>query len=226
MFTFMFTGVTHAAALKISPVSVELAQSQQSSSLTIANDSSEQTNLQIRVFKWQQEGTEELYIPTNDVVVSPPALSLKEQQSYNLRVVRVNQSTIDKEESYRILIDELPSVVDSRAIGQGINVVLRTSLPLFITNPKSIREAKIQLLHKDGKTLIEVNNIGGRFILLNSLKLVDETAKQSYPIEINTLNGYVLNGNVKLFPLSEKFTYMTTHKYTIQANINGKDISY
>lgn len=226
VFTFLCSVGVHAAALKISPVSIELAQSQQSSSLTIANDSNEKTNLQIRVFKWQQKGNEESYIPTNDVVVSPPALSLNGQQSYNLRVVRVNETAIEKEESYRIWIDELPTVVDSRTIGQGINVVLRTSLPLFITNPKSIREAKAQLLHQDGKSIIEVNNIGGRFIQLTSLKLIDETTKQSYPIEINTLNGYVLNGNVKTYPLNEKFNYIATHKYTIQANINGKDISY
>jgi len=97
VFTFLCSVGVHAAALKISPVSIELAQSQQSSSLTIANDSNEKTNLQIRVFKWQQKGNEESYIPTNDIVVSPPALSLNGQQSYNLRVVRVNETAIDKE---------------------------------------------------------------------------------------------------------------------------------
>ncbi|MHA3890857.1 fimbrial biogenesis chaperone [Acinetobacter sp. GXMZU3951] len=224
--TLLCSAGVHAAALKISPVSVELVQSQQASSLTIANESPDKTNLQIRIFKWQQQGNEESYISTNDVVVSPPALSLNAQQSYNLRVVRVNQSDVAKEESYRIIIDELPTAVDSRTIGQGINVVLRTSLPLFITNPKSIREAKAQLLHQDGKSIIEVNNIGSRFIQLTSLKLIDETTKQSYPIEINTLNGYILNGNVKTYPLNEKFNYIEKHNYSIQANVNGKDISY
>ncbi|WP_049064712.1 fimbrial biogenesis chaperone, partial [Acinetobacter seifertii] len=85
----------------------------------------------------QNAGQDQL-IPTDDIAISPPFLKLKPNDSYNLRVVRIKPEPISGEKTYRIILDELPKPIDSRKASQGVNVLLRSSLPVFVVNKDAI----------------------------------------------------------------------------------------
>jgi fimbrial chaperone protein len=179
----------------------------------------------VRVFEWTQNAGQDQLIPTEDIAISPPFLKLKPNDSYNLRVVRINPVSISGEKTYRIIIDELPKAVDSRKVDQGVNVILRSSLPVFVVNKDAITKLNWSIQQEQNNTYVTVNNIGNRHALLSNLTLIDSTENKSYPIKVNTVNGYILGGKSRNFNLSHDFQYKADHKYNISLNINGKQTS-
>ncbi|MEB3796410.1 MULTISPECIES: molecular chaperone [unclassified Acinetobacter] len=211
----------NAASIRLSPVSVEILSDQSASSISLYNQSNESADLQIRIFEWTQNAGQDQLIPTDDIAISPPFLKLKPNDSYNLRVVRIKPEPISGEKTYRIILDELPKPIDSRKASQGVNVLLRSSLPVFVVNKDAITQLNWKIDAKQNDTSLNISNIGNRHALLNDLILVDNTENKSYPIKVNTINGYILSGKSKNYSINN-FTYQPNHKYSISLTVNGK----
>ena len=217
--------VLNAASIRLSPVNVEILSDQSASSISLYNQSNESADLQIRIFEWTQNAGQDQLIPTDDIAISPPFLKLKPNDSYNLRVVRIKPEPISGEKTYRIILDELPKPIDSRKASQGVNVLLRSSLPVFVVNKDAITQLNWKIDAKQNDTSLNISNIGNRHALLNDLILVDNTENKSYPIKVNTVNGYILSGKSRNFNISSDFKFQADHKYNISLNINGKPAS-
>ncbi|WP_151821531.1 fimbrial biogenesis chaperone [Acinetobacter oleivorans] len=215
----------NAASIRLSPVSVEILSDQSASSISLYNQSNESSDLQVRVFEWRQNAGQDQLIPTDEIAVSPPFLKLQPNDSYNLRVVRINPVPVSGEQTYRIIIDELPKPIDNRKADQGVNVLLRSSLPLFVVNKDAITKLTWSIQQEQNNSSLTINNVGNRHALLSNLTLIDTTANKSYPIKVNTVNGYILAGKARNFNISPDFKFQTDHKYNISLNINGKQTS-
>lgn len=215
----------NAASIRLSPVSVEILSDQSASSISLYNQSNESSDLQVRVFEWRQNAGQDQLIPTDEIAVSPPFLKLQPNDSYNLRVVRINPVPVSGEQTYRIIIDELPKPIDNRKVDQGVNVLLRSSLPLFVINKDAITKLTWSIQQEQNNSSLIINNVGNRHALLSNLTLVDTTANKSYAIKVNTVNGYILAGKARNFNISPDFKFQTDHKYNISLNINGKQTS-
>ncbi|MHC3125404.1 fimbrial biogenesis chaperone [Acinetobacter sp. GN11] len=211
----------NAATIRLSPVNVEILSHQNASSISLFNQSNESTDLQIRVFEWTQKNGQDQLTPTDEIAISPPFLKLQSNDSYNLRVVRINPAPVSGEKTYRIIIDELPKPIDSRKAAQGVNVLLRSSLPVFVVNKDAITKLNWKIdTHQEAPSL-NISNIGNRHALLNNLMLVDTTANKSYPIKVNTVNGYILAEQARSYAINN-FTYEPNHKYSVSLTVNGK----
>ncbi|WP_019458284.1 molecular chaperone [Acinetobacter sp. GG2] len=210
-----------AATIRLSPVTVEILSHQKASSISLYNQSNESADLQIRIFEWTQNAGQDQLIPTDDIAISPPFLKLKPNDSYNLRVVRIKPEPISGEKTYRIILDELPKPIDSRKASQGVNVLLRSSLPVFVVNKDAITQLNWKIDAKQNDTSLNISNIGNRHALLNDLNLVDNTENKSYPIKVNTINGYILAGQARSYSVNN-FIYQPNHKYSISLTVNGK----
>jgi len=211
----------NAATIRLSPVNVEILSNQNAASISLYNQSNESTDLQIRVFEWTQKNGQDQLTPTDEIAISPPFLKLQSNDSYNLRVVRINPAPISGEKTYRIIIDELPKPVDSRKAAQGVNVLLRSSLPVFVVNKDAITKLNWKIDTNQEMPSLIISNIGNRHALLNNLMLVDTTANKSYPIKVNTVNGYILAEQSRSYSISN-FTYQPNHKYSVSLTVNGK----
>lgn len=215
----------NAASIRLSPVSVEILSDQSASSISLYNQSNESSDLQVRVFEWRQNAGQDQLIPTDEIAISPPFLKLQPNDSYNLRVVRINPVPVSGEQTYRIIIDELPKPIDNRKVDQGVNVLLRSSLPLFVVNKDAMTKLTWSIQQEQNNSSLIINNVGNRHALLSNLTLVDTTANKSYAIKVNTVNGYILAGKARNFNISPDFKFQTDHKYNISLNINGKQTS-
>ncbi|WP_336170302.1 fimbrial biogenesis chaperone [Acinetobacter sp. 161(2023)] len=216
-----FSSSINAATIRLSPVNVEILSHQNASSISLYNQSNESADLQIRVFEWTQKNGQDQLTATDEIAISPPFLKLQSNDSYNLRVVRINPAPISGEKTYRIIIDELPKPIDSRKAAQGVNVLLRSSLPVFVVNKDAITQLTWKIdTHQEAPSL-NMSNIGNRHALLNDLMLVDTTANKSYPIKVNTVNGYILSQQARSYSINN-FTYQPNHKYSISLTVNGK----
>jgi fimbrial chaperone protein len=189
-----------AASLGIAPVGLDLPATQKAATVSLVNNASTVLNVQVRVFKWQQLDGKDQLVPTQDVVASPPATSIPPGQTYVVRVARVSQTPVATEESYRLLIDEIPPAIDEAA-GKGVSMVLRTSLPVFFGHPDAAPNLGWRVFQKSGNLTVEVANLGKRHVRLSDL------AAQSGDMNLKFgSTGYVLPGATRQFsaPLSSK----------------------
>lgn len=212
-----------AASLRISPTTIEFQSTQNSQTLSVFNESSESTTLQARVFKWTQDHGKDVLVPTSEVVVSPPVTSLAATSSYNYRIVNLDTTPVKDEKSYRLILDEIPKPTDSRKISQGLTVLMRISLPVFISNPSSQLKLAWKIEQREDKHVLTIMNQGGLRSLLTDVKLVDTTAQKEYPLQVSTVNGYVLAGSEKSYSLERDFVFNSTHEYHLQLSVNGKE---
>jgi fimbrial chaperone protein len=183
-----FAGPVSAASLQVAPVTIELPASAKAASLTLRDLGDLPINAQIRVYRWTQKDGEEQLTPTADVVASPPAALLKAGQDHVVRVVRVTDRPVAGEESYRLLIDELPQRSESG--GGKINFVVRYSIPVFFAHSDSNPQLAWKVSASNGKIVVSLENTGTRHVRISALKL--ETPAGTSVSFGEGLVGYVL----------------------------------
>ena len=190
----LMTGLAaQAAQLRIEPMTVEVAAPGAAATLTLRTESTTETTLQIRVFRWSQTNGKETLEPTADVVASPPAVTMSPGKEYIARIVRVTKRPIGGEEAYRIFVDQLPEPAQKGA--QTVNLLVRYSIPaFFIEQQGASSSVKWSLTSNQGKLLLTAQNDGHRRLRLSSVRLKDSSgATLSFG---SGLLGYVLDRSV------------------------------
>lgn len=186
-----------AASLQVAPVSVEVLSPNATATVTIRNEGNRPLNAQIRVFRWTiVDGAEQL-VPTNDVVASPPMASLAPGADYTIRIVRTVKNAVEREEAYRLLIDEIPD--GSRKMSSGVNIAVRYSIPVFFIKDTS-KQASIKWWIEKTATRYHLmaSNVGERRVRIANLKLRDANGKT---ITFGTgLVGYALANSTTRWP--------------------------
>ncbi|HZA01037.1 MAG TPA: molecular chaperone [Hyphomicrobiaceae bacterium] len=184
-----FTVGAHAASLQVSPTTVEVVAPAAAATIKLRNDETRPITAQVRVFRWSVVDGKERLDPTDFVVVSPPIVSLSPRTDYVVRIVRTSRQPVSGEESYRLLVDELP---DAKRMKSGaVNLLLRYSLPVFFGAPDR-GDAKLKWLleHKGGQLWVSAQNLGDRRMRISRLGLKDASGQAISFGE--GLNGYVL----------------------------------
>jgi fimbrial chaperone protein len=169
-------GSSRAATLQVEPVLIDVTAPGAASTVTLRNEGAAPINVQIRVYRWSQVDGKENLEPTEDVVASPPAVTLAPQANYVARVVRVSKRPVSGEESYRVLIDQLPAPSQQR--GHSVNLLMRYSIPVFFgasdrRDPAVAWTATIS----GNKVKVTARNDGDRRIRIASLNLRDAKGK-------------------------------------------------
>lgn len=186
-----------AASLRVAPTTVEMIAPDSAASFQLSNDGNRPINVQVRVFRWSQDGGTERLEPTNAVVASPPSTGLPAGADYTIRVVRVSKAPVQTEESYRVVVDELP---DPKARRPGrVNLVVRHVLPVFFRNPDAPGpQVSWSLSRGKSGLMLTARNDGG-----TRIRLADVALKQGGKAVVTRkgLVGYVLSGATMQFPL-------------------------
>ena len=178
-----------AASLQVSPVSVEVPAPGAVSAVTLNNPSENSLKAQIRVFKWSLVNGEEHLEPTADVVASPPMATLPPKADYTVRIVRLIKQPATTEETYRLVVDEIPDTTQKS--GVVVKMAFRYSIPVFFT-PATKTEATLDwsVARQNGKLYVSATNTGSRRVRLAGLKLSDGKGKSV--VISKGLAGYVL----------------------------------
>jgi fimbrial chaperone protein len=186
-----------AASLQVAPVLVEVPTPAVTATLRLHNEGTKPLDAQIRIFRWTQVDGVDSLTPTDDVAASPPAASLRPNIDYTVRIVRTTKEPVAKEESYRLLIDELPGPA-SGAVA-SVNIAMRYSIPVFFTVPGAAAAPKLswELQRHANKPVIVVSNAGARRIRLANLKFTD--GKGAVANFGDGLAGYVLGHSSRNF---------------------------
>ena len=183
------TAPSSAASLRVSPVLIDLNAPTAASSVQIWNDAKRPINVQVRIFRWSQSNGVDTYTPATDVAVSPPISQLKPGGENMVRVVRTSKRPVRAEESYRLIVDELPNAAQQKS--GTVKLVIRHSIPVFFSPPENKgADVAWNVQKKSGGYQVTLNNKGDKRIRVADLALQSKggAAVAQHP----GLVGYVL----------------------------------
>lgn len=193
VFILLCHPAARAAPLQVSPVSVDLTAPSQTATVNLRNEGDRPVNIQVRVFSWTQVNGEDQLAPSRNVIASPPAATLQPGTTYTIRIARIAPPLASGEESYRLLVDQLPDI-NLRRPAASVDMALRYSIPVFFAQ----RDAGADLawtIRRSGKTLMaEAVNTGNRHAKIAGLAVASKAGKVSFG---EGLNGYVLPGTTR-----------------------------
>jgi fimbrial chaperone protein len=184
---------TLASTLEVTPINVEIPAPGAVSAVTLNNPGADLVNAQVRIFKWTQQDGQDQLAPTTEVVASPPAIKLDAGKKGVIRVVRLNKQPIAAEETYRLIVDEVPKPIKPGQVGVGFSV--RYSIPVFFSKPGETPTLIWKASVGARGFVLEADNSGGRRARLAALKIVAASGK-SVTIG-NGLAGYVLSQSAR-----------------------------
>ncbi len=186
-----------AGSLQVEPVLIDATTAgAAASTLTLHNAGTTPINAQVRVFRWSQTNGQEKLEPTDDVAASPPVLTLGPNAKNIVRIIRQSKQPVVGEESYRLLIDQLPDL--SQQKNGGVNLLVRYSIPVFFgaANKKSPTLAW-SVAVKGDKVTLSAHNTGDRRLRISALTLRDASGRK---ISLGAgLAGYALGQSTKIW---------------------------
>jgi fimbrial chaperone protein len=131
---FIASSLCHAASsVLVWPVNPVIEADQSGVPLWLENRGSSNVTLQLRVLAWKQQNMQDRYADQTNVVASPPFTTIMPGRRQLVRLMGVIPVVPGREESYRIIIDELPSAGQEQKPSEvGLKLQMRYLLPLFM----------------------------------------------------------------------------------------------
>nr|WP_232316363.1 fimbria/pilus periplasmic chaperone [Candidatus Burkholderia verschuerenii] len=96
---------------------------------------------QVRVFGWSQTLDEDHLDDAKGIVASPPMITIPAGGDQTVRILRTGRDAPQGEETYRLLVDEIPQAEAARST--GVRMQLRYSVPVFAGTPAGPAVPKI-----------------------------------------------------------------------------------
>ena len=176
-----------AGQLTVDPILLELPENAPAGALNLRNDEDAPVNVQTRVQRWTEvDGVESSSRQPKSLL--PPIVKLAPKTSYVVRVVRLSKAPIQGEESYRVLVDQLPSAPAWR--GSTVKLLIRQSIPVFF-RAEHFRPPDVAWSLSSGEGhLVTATNAGDERLRIASLRLKDAAGREV--AFGNGLVGYVL----------------------------------
>jgi fimbrial chaperone protein len=189
-FILLAGAVAGAQALSVIPVTIHLAPGQKTTSLTITNQGTVETAVQIRVYAWSQKsdnGDIQL-TATNLVFLSPPLAKIAPGASQVVRLI-LRMTPERQEATYRILIDQVPPPAEAGVV----HLVLRLSIPIFAPPPiRSFSDVQFHLERDADHIYLVAMNAGNLHDVIRNIIL---TTSDGRKLEVESgATPYILSG--------------------------------
>lgn len=120
-----------AGSLQISPVRIVLSAQTPIVVLTVRNESAKASVMQLEGVSWQQSAGEDIYVPTREVLATPPIFTVPPGGTQIIRVGLRRPPDSRRELAYRLFLQEVPAATAPQN-KDGVSVVLRFGIPIFV----------------------------------------------------------------------------------------------
>ena len=212
-----------AASLQVAPISVAFSPQEKAKEIWLTNTSERPIRAQTRVLIWSQVAGQDQVNPTRDLVASPSITEIKAGEQQLIRIIRIAPQNTAVEQTYRLLIDELPSSGQADA-QTGLQLLLQYSIPVFIQPTDSIAMRNgLTLLNQvnfqyQNQQLIVKNNAKSH-IRISELIYINPNGER-IPL-INGLVGYALAGQSMRWDIPESKKILPNGKFEARINSDG-----
>ena len=190
----------YANSFQVSPIRINLVPSESSTLLTIQNEAKEQLRVQVSVSAWDENTSGAMVLtPTEEIIFYPTLLTLNPGDQRNVRV-GTKSSVVDKEKSYRIFIEELPSQL--KLTTTGVRLLTRMSVPIFIRPAKAEARPRIeQMVLRAPEFSFELKNIGNAHFQPRQIVVRGTGASGEIVLERKIPGWYVLAGATRHYQI-------------------------
>ena len=200
-----------AATILLWPIDPWLSADTKATELWVQNQGSSATTMQVRIVRWRQENGYERYTAQQDVVASPPIVTIAKGSKQLIRLIKQSEVPTGVEQAYRIIVDEIPQADAKAEPTIGLKLQMRYSIPLFVYGQgiPTIKEGAHHALAQthnlswrvtqaEGKPTLEVKNRGDVHVRLSQVALEQGGQKRTVA---DGLLGYVLPGSTRSWPI-------------------------
>lgn len=210
-------------SILIWPVNPVIEGDVRAAALWIENPGKTPVTLQVRVYAWAQVDGRDVYAPQDEVLGTPPIVSILPGERQLVRLTRTTPPPTTAEKPYRVIVDEIPTGDGAAAPGAAVSFRMRYSLPLFSYAKTEARKGKPTvptpaLVWRTGSgtagRFLEVRNSGAGHARLTDVAFVGAARS---PLA-DGLFGYVLPGATMRWPLPPG----TTASGDLVAAVNGQ----
>lgn len=224
----LLAGCASAGDLQVAPTVLEFGDGQHAQALWLTNSGTAPLRAQVRVRHWNQHDAAEQLLASDALLASPAIVEIAAGQRQLVRIVRAQSTSVDREDAFRLIVDELPGAAPGRS-HSGLKFLLRYSIPVFVLppgfTPQLERDAPTathpaqlhgQLRRRDGAAELTLHNVGQQRIRISQLIWLEPSGQQ---VALTPgLLGYVLAGQRMRWnlPLSRPLTAGGT----LQAKLN------
>jgi len=176
----LFPLFIHAAAIQVTPTRINLDNNAAIATLGLSNKASTPSMIQIQITHWTQTGDQDVYVPSTDLIVSPPIMSIAPGKSQLIRIaLRKNSEQRNEEDAYRIYVQEIPKYHPANM--PGVAFALRFGIPIFIAPTvavKHVLEWKTEKLANNNLQLLVMNS-SNTHVQFTHLTLMDASTHKS-----------------------------------------------
>jgi len=211
----------HGANLQISPVSISFQPGQNSAGIQLQNNGDAPLYGQVRVYAWDQRDGVDALTPTTQLVASPPIIEIAGKSVQTIRLVRRAGSPATPggaEQTYRILIDELP-----RGDSQQGNVAIRLqySVPAFVlpSDTQAAPQLEWSTFQRAGAWHLRARNTGALHAQIGATSV---TVGSRDVVLSKGLLGYALPGRTREWALPADVAGALPALLAIDTNVNAK----
>jgi len=218
----------HGANLQISPVSISFQPGQNAAGIQLQNNGDTPLYGQVRVYAWDQRDGIDALTPTTQLVASPPIIEIAGKSAQTIRLVRRAGTPVGNpsapgggEQTYRILIDELP-----RGDPQQGNVAIRLqySVPAFVlpSDTQAAPQLEWSTFQRAGAWHLRARNTGALHAQIGATSV---TVGSRDVVLSKGLLGYALPGRTREWALPADVAGALPAPLAIDTNVNAKPLS-
>jgi fimbrial chaperone protein len=178
------------AATTISPIVIDVPADGRAI-VTVRNDRAREVLYQVTVLRWQVIDGTDRHEATEDFIASPPLFTLAPSTSQIVRIGFRNPARLPVEQSYRLVVAEVPPEASSRlprpddtsTEAAVIEFPLQYLLPVFVAPAsRGAKPALVWSMRADGDTVVvRSENLGNRRVVLNMVGLSSPTGTNPVP---------------------------------------------
>jgi fimbrial chaperone protein len=155
---------------RVSPIRLDLGRDAKSGAVTVANDSDDRLQVQMKAYEWTQDAEgKDRYEETGEILFFPRLMILERKEEKILRAgIRI--PAVAKEKAYRLFIEEIPE--PRKAEGVNVAVAIRFGVPIFVKPSKEEVRGEVGAMKMSaGALLVPVNNTGNVHFVVQSVLL-------------------------------------------------------
>ncbi len=186
-----------AGAFNVKPIRVFLSKDTGSTILTIENQAPSVLRLQVRAFAWTNDRNgQPILTPSDDLIVFPTLVDVMPMERRSIRI-GFSGSAAAKELTYRVALDEMPSLESqlSRSRQPGLEVRTRITVPVFFTPLITTQKAEIgDVSVRHGVADVSFTNVGNVHATVAAAEIVGRDASGAKIVDKRINGWYVLAG--------------------------------
>lgn len=206
------------AQVAVSPTAVELSPKTNIGEIILSNMGTEERMFEISVKAWSQNGSDERFGETEDVLVLPKAVTLKSKSKQKLRVILQKPAPERTSTFYRIFVKEVSTPTINFS---GLRFLLSINMPVFSRGQafKENSRPTWSIVVDRGQKYLSLANKGKGHIVVHDLNLLGKKPAQLASMQ------YVLPNNEIRWPLPKELEDAKNIDFKFSVDGKNKKIS-